>query len=151
MLPALLVGDHFLVNKFVYRLRDPARGEVVVFVYPLDEERDFIKRMIGLPGETVYLEARRIYVNCRPPAPACQPIRDPWGLWEERPGTGDSVGRWEVPAGSYFVLGDNRNNSQDSRYWGFVKRDKIMGKAFIVYWSADSGGVRWERLGKLIS
>jgi signal peptidase I len=151
MIPALLVGDRFLVDKFVYRHRDPARGDVVVFEYPVDEERDFIKRVVGLPGETIHLRGRHIFVNCTPTSPSCQPIKDPWGYYEDRLGMGDHVGKWEIPAGSYFVMGDNRNNSQDSRFWGFVKREKIRGRAFLIYWSSDSGSVRWARLGKRIS
>jgi signal peptidase I len=158
MIPTLLVGDHILVNKFIYRFRDPVRGDVVVFKYPVDEHRDFIKRVVGLPGETIYVRDRQIYVNCSPTQPACQPIKDPWGFYEDRLGLGDSVGKWEVPVGSYFVMGDNRNNSQDSRYWGFVKLDKFKGRAFIIYWSWDSERddkalwerVRWGRLSKLI-
>jgi signal peptidase I len=158
MIPTLLVGDHILVNKFIYRFRDPVRGDVVVFKYPVDEHRDFIKRVIGLPGETIYVRDRHIYVNCTPTLPTCQPIKDPWGYYEERLGASDSLGKWEIPAGSYFVMGDNRNNSQDSRFWGFVKLDKIKGQAFIIYWSWDSDRddkapwerVRWGRLGKLI-
>ncbi len=160
MIPTLLVGDHILVNKFIYRFRDPARGDVVVFKYPVDEHRDFIKRVIGVGGDDVYIKDRQIFINCRPPDPACHAIRDPWGYYEERMGLGqESFGPVHVPPGSYFVMGDNRNNSQDSRYWGFVSRDKIKGQAFVIYWSWDSDRddkrpwerVRWSRLGKLIS
>jgi signal peptidase I len=159
MIPTLLVGDHILVNKFVYRFTDPARGDVVVFKYPQDESRDFIKRIIAVGGEDLYIKDQKIYVNCRPPEPACRPIDDPWGRWEDRFGSGSGeTTAVHVPPGSYFVMGDNRNNSQDSRYWGFVKREKIKGKAFLIYWSWDSdhadrplwGRVRWSRLGKLI-
>ena len=159
MIPTLLIGDHILVNKFIYRFRDPMRGDVVVFKYPVDEHRDFIKRVIGLPGETIFIKDRQIFVNCQPPAPTCQPIKDPWGYYEDRMGVGGEVyGPKEVPPSSYFVMGDNRNNSQDSRYWGFVRVDKIKGQAFVIYWSWDSERddkalwerVRWGRLGKLI-
>ena len=160
MIPTLLVGDHILVNKFLYRFRDPARGDVVVFKFPVDETRDFIKRVIGVGGEDVYIKDQRIYINCRPPEPSCRPIDDPWGKYEQRfgPQTTESFGPVHVPPGSYFVMGDNRNNSQDSRYWGFVRRDKIKGRAFLIYWSWDSEHedrplwerVRWSRLGRLI-
>jgi signal peptidase I len=156
MIPTLLVGDHILVNKFVYRFADPARGDVIVFKYPVDESRDFIKRIIAVGGEDLHIKDQKIYVNCRPPASSCRPIEDPWGRWEERFG-GSETTSVRVPADSYFVMGDNRNNSQDSRYWGFVKREKIKGKAFLIYWSWDSERderpwerVRWSRLGKLI-
>jgi signal peptidase I len=156
MIPTLEIGDHILVNKFVYRFTDPVRGDVIVFKYPVDESRDFIKRIIAVGGEDLHIKDQKIYVNCRPPAPACRPIDDPWGKWEERPGLSETTSV-KVPADSYFVMGDNRNNSQDSRYWGFVKRDKIKGRAFLIYWSWDSERygamwerVRWSRLGKLI-
>ena len=150
MIPTLLVGDHILVNKFIYRFRDPARGDVVVFKYPVEEHRDFIKRVIGVGGDELYIKDRHVYVNCRPPAPTCQPIPEPWAFYEERfMGGADAFGPVRVPPGSYFVMGDNRNNSQDSRYWGFVKAEKIKGKAFVIYWSWDSereGRVPWERV-----
>jgi signal peptidase I len=158
MMPTLLVGDHILVNKFLYRFRDPARGDVIVFKYPVEEHRDFIKRVIGLPGETIYVKDRHVYVNCPPAESACMPVKEPWAFYEDRMGLGESSGRFDVPTGSYFVMGDNRNNSQDSRYWGFVKKEKIKGRAFIVYWSWDSERedkllwerVRWSRPGRLI-
>jgi signal peptidase I len=159
MIPTLLVGDHILVNKFVYRFRDPARGDVVVFKYPVDEHRDFIKRVIGVGGEDVYIKDRQVFINCKPVDTACQPVREPWAYYEDRLGVGaETYGPVHVPPGSYFVMGDNRNNSQDSRYWGFVRRDKIKGQAFVIYWSWDSDRddralwerVRWGRLGHLI-
>lgn len=159
MIPTLLVGDHILVNKFIYRFRDPARGDVIVFKYPQDEHRDFIKRVIAVGGETVLIKDRQVYINCQPPAPACQPIREPWAYYEDRLSAwSETSGPHRVPPGSYFVMGDNRHNSQDSRYWGFVRGEKIKGKAFLVYWSWDSERdgvplwqrVRWSRLARLI-
>jgi len=159
MIPTLLIGDHILVNKFLYRFRDPERGDVVVFKYPVDESRDFIKRVIGVGGEDIFIKDRQIFISCRPPDPGCRPLNDPWGYYEDRVGSSsETFGPVHVPPGSYFVMGDNRNNSQDSRYWGFVKREKIKGKAFIIYWSWDSEPgekplwerVRWRRLGRLI-
>jgi signal peptidase I len=159
MIPTLVVGDHILVNKFLYRFRDPARGDVVVFKYPVDESRDFIKRIVAVGGEEVFIRDREIFINCRPAAPSCQPIADPWAYYEGRPGPpGETFGPTRVPPGAYFVMGDNRNNSQDSRYWGVVRGDKIKGLAFLIYWSWDSEHddrplwqrVRWGRLGHLI-
>jgi signal peptidase I len=159
MIPTLVVGDHILVNKFLYRFRDPARGDVVVFKYPVDESRDFIKRIVAVGGEEVFIKDRQVFINCRPPAPTCQPIPDPAAYYEDRAGPpGETFGPTRVPPGAYFVMGDNRNNSQDSRYWGFVRGDKIKGLAFLVYWSWDSEHddrplwlrVRWGRLGHLI-
>ena len=170
MEPNLLVGDHLLVNKFVFaptlssveRAILPVtairRGEIVVFKYPEDPERDFIKRVIGLSGETIELRDRRILVNGRA-------IEEPYAHYlprPDRPGgseiTSDDVreryGPVVVPSGSVFVMGDNRDNSQDSRYWGFLPKENIKGKALMIYWSFDSseGGLnlftqtRWARL-----
>jgi signal peptidase I len=166
MMDTLLVGDYILVNKFLYGpeipfteqrvpgLRDPQRGDIIVFKYPQDEKRDFIKRIVGTPGDTVQVRGHQVYVNA-------QPIREPYVKRAEGspPSTGQTYCGYAygceptvVPPNSYFVMGDNRDNSQDSRYWGFVKRDKIKGKAFLIYWSWDSDRhwLRWWRLASYI-
>jgi len=170
MEPNLLIGDHLLVNKFVFAptissaersvlpVTAIRRGDIVVFKYPEDPERDFIKRVIGLPGETIELREHRIHVNGAA-------IDEPYAHYLPRPAgpgggevTSDDVrdryGPVVVPAGSVFVMGDNRDNSQDSRYWGFLPKENIKGKALLIYWSFDSseGGLnlftqtRWARL-----
>jgi signal peptidase I len=170
MEPNLLIGDHLLVNKFVFaptlssaeRTLLPTtairRGDIVVFKYPEDPERDFIKRVVGLPGETIELRDHQIHVNGRA-------IEEPHAHYLPRPQgmgggevTSDDVreryGPVQVPAGSVFVMGDNRDNSQDSRYWGFLPKENIKGKALLIYWSFDGseGGLnlftqtRWARL-----
>jgi signal peptidase I len=170
MEPNLLIGDHLLVNKFVFAptvssaerallpMTAIRRGDIVVFKYPEDPERDFIKRVIGLPGETIELRDHRIHVNGRP-------IDEPYAHYLPRPAgpgggetTSDDVrdhyGPVVVPADSVFVMGDNRDNSQDSRYWGFLPKQNIKGKALMIYWSFDSGEgglnlftqTRWARL-----
>jgi signal peptidase I len=161
MMDTLLVGDYILVNKFLYGpevpftdahlpgFRDPERGDIIVFKYPNDETRDFIKRIIAVGGETVQVKDNRAYVNG-------QPLEEPY----VRPGSIPTSPSGHcgylyacdpimVPPGSYFVMGDNRDNSQDSRYWGFVKGEKIRGKAFLIYWSwnGDRHWLRWRRLG----
>ena len=161
MMETLLVGDYILVNKFLFGpeipftdthlpgLRDPARGDIVVFKYPNDESRDFIKRIVAVGGETVQVLDNRAFVNG-------QPLEEPY----VRPGSIPAAPSGHcgylysceptvVPPGAYFVMGDNRDNSQDSRYWGFVKREKIRGKAFLIYWSwnGDRHWLRWRRLG----
>jgi signal peptidase I len=153
MMPAFLVGDHFLVSKASYWFAEPRRGDVIVFRYPVDESRDFIKRVIAVGGEELHINGQKIFVNCKPTEPHCQPITDPWAMWVG-PSTGDQTVSVKVPANSYFVLRDNRNNSQDSRHWGFIRRDKIKGRAYLIYWSWDSAsdgsiweGVRWNRIG----
>jgi signal peptidase I len=166
MMDTLLVGDYILVNKFLYGpevpftdrhvpgLRDPRRGDIVVFKYPQDEKRDFIKRIVAGPGESVQIRGAQVFVDGRP-------LREPYvkGADAPLPAGGSTYCGYAygceatvVPADSYFVMGDNRDNSQDSRYWGFVKRDKIKGKAFLIYWSWDSDRhwLRWWRLGKYI-
>ena len=140
MIPTLLVGDYILVNKFIYRFKDPVRGDVIVFKYPWDEKRDFIKRVVGLGGEEIVIKGRAVFVNGKP-------VDDPHAFFVDSVTT-QEYGPVVVPPGSYFVMGDNRDNSQDSRYWGFLKREKIRGKAFMVYWSWD-GEKRWPRWSRL--
>ena len=166
MMDTLLVGDYILVNKFLYgpevpftdwRLpgfREPHRGDIIVFKYPQDEKRDFIKRIVGTPGDLVQVRGNQVYVNgqamVEPFVKHTNPSPPHGG--QAYCGYAYACESTPVPADSYFVMGDNRDNSQDSRYWGFVKRDKIKGKAFLTYWSWDSDRhwLRWWRLGKYI-
>ena len=150
----LLIGDHLLVNKFVFGptplaigravlpVRAPRRGDVVVFKYPDEPDRDFIKRIIGLPGETIELRNKKVYING-------QPIDEPYVHFLSPPSSDyqevtsfdvrERYGPVTVPPNQYFVMGDNRDNSQDSRYWGFLPRGYIKGKAALIYWSYESG------------
>ena len=170
MEPNLLIGDHLLVNKFVFAptlsgaerlllpMTDVRRGDVVVFKYPEDPERDFIKRVIGLPGETIQLKDHRIHVNGLPidePYAHYMPRQDAPGLHETTSeDVRDRYGPVVVPANAVFVMGDNRDNSQDSRYWGFLPKENIKGRALMIYWSfdGDDGSLnvlthtRWARL-----
>jgi len=167
MMDTMLVGDYILVNKFLYgpelpltdyrlpALRHPERGDIIVFKYPQDEKRDFIKRIVGLPGEQVQIRGAQVSVNGRPLVePYVKKVDSPLGHSGQPSYCGYAYGcePTRVPADSYFVMGDNRDNSQDSRYWGFVKRDKIKGKAFLIYWSWDGSKhwLRWWRLGRYI-
>jgi len=155
MIPTLLVGDHILVNKLIYRFRDPKRLEVVVFKFPLDPKKDYIKRVIGLPGDKVVINNKAVYVNGM-----C--LKEPYvrhsdsRIIPSQIQPRDNYGPIVVPADSYFVLGDNRDSSFDSRYWGFVPRKAIIGKAMIIYFSWNPHGssplhwVRWRRIGKII-
>lgn len=151
----LLIGDHLLVNKFVYAptatwlerrllpVADIERGDIVVFKYPEDPERDFIKRVIGLPGETLEVREKRVYINGRL-------LDEPYVFYLEPPGQlsahhettavdlREQYGPITVPPDSYFVMGDNRDNSQDSRYWGMLPRTYVKGKALVVYWSYEA-------------
>jgi signal peptidase I len=161
MMDTLLVGDYILVNKFLYGaelpytdthlpgFRDPSRGDIIVFKYPQDESRDFIKRIVAVGGETVQVRDNRVLINGRPlDEPYVRPGSIP-ALASGHCGYLYACEPTVVPPGSYFVMGDNRDNSQDSRYWGFVKREKIRGKAFLIYWSwnGDRHWLRWRRLG----
>jgi signal peptidase I len=150
----LLVGDHLLVNKFIFAPTATAaeerllpiepirRGDVVVFKYPEEPERDFIKRVIGLPGETLELRNKRVYING-------QRLNETYVHFLSPPSSKDgevasydvreSYGPVTVEANHYFVMGDNRDNSQDSRWWGFLPRHYIKGKALMVYWSYEAG------------
>ncbi len=159
----LAVGDHILVNKFIYgtkipftdkrvlTIRDPKRGDVVVFEYPEDPSKDFIKRVVGLPGDVVEGRDKKIFVNGKV-------YENPHEVHKEKDiipkvqNPRDSFGPVSVPAGSYFVMGDNRDRSYDSRFWGFVKNDKLKGLAFIKYWSwdAEKFRVRFGSIGRLI-
>jgi signal peptidase I len=151
----LLIGDHLLVNKFIFaptasRLEQALlpvasikRGDVIVFKYPEDPERDFIKRVIGLPGETVEVREKKVYVNGQaldePYAHYLLPVSTPSEFHEVTSfDVRERYGPVTVPADQYFVMGDNRDNSQDSRYWGFLRRDYVKGKALIIYWSYEA-------------
>jgi signal peptidase I len=152
----LLIGDHLLVNKFVLGptasslerallpVADVRRDDVVVFKYPEEPDRDFIKRVIGLPGETVEVREKKVYINGKALDEPFTHFLDPIGSASEfhevtSIDVRERYGPVTVPANQYFVMGDNRDNSQDSRYWGFLPRDYIKGKALVIYWSYEAG------------
>jgi signal peptidase I len=149
----LLIGDHLLVNKFIFGptplaigravlpVRPIRRGDIVVFKYPDEPERDFIKRVIGLPGETIELKNKKVHVNGQPlDEPYVHFITAPSNDYQEVTSfdVRERFGPVTVPADHYFVMGDNRDNSQDSRYWGFLPRGHVKGKALLIYWSYES-------------
>lgn len=156
MKPTLLVGDHILVNKFIYGIKipftdktiinlgKPNRGDVVVFKYPLDTKKDYIKRVVGLPGDKVELVNKQLFINDRV-------TDDPHASYSIY-GNLRNFGPVSVPAHHLFVMGDNRDESSDSRVWGFVPDAYLKGKAFLIYWSWDrtNFGVRWSRLGDIV-
>lgn len=160
MIPTLLVGDHILVNKFLYGIRNPFTGatwisignpeprDVVVFKFPLNPSQDFIKRVVGIAGDKIEIIDKKLYVNDTPFEVGSAIYMDAKIISGER----DNLGPITVPADSLFVMGDNRDNSHDSRFWKFVPLKDVKGKAFMLYWSWDSEsfGVRWGRLGNLI-
>ncbi|MCF8025094.1 MAG: signal peptidase I [Desulfobacteraceae bacterium] len=163
MEPTLQVGDHILVNKFIYGVRlpianttiipvsEPERGDIIVFEYPVDPDKDFIKRVVAVAGDVVEIRDKKVYVNGRR---VDNYLVKHTGnrVLSEAASSRDNFGPVTVPQDSYFVLGDNRDNSYDSRFWGFVRESALKGEAFIIYWSWDSDdfGVRWGRIGKIL-
>lgn len=164
MIPTLLVGDYLLVNKlsfgirnpfkddFIYQWSLPKRQEIVVFTYPEDKNLDFIKRVIGLPGDTVEIVNKQVFVNGRP-------LKEPYVQFTDKEiypreiSPRDNFGPVKVPPGYLFVLGDNRDQSYDSRFWGFVPIHSLKGKALIIYfsWDSEKGKIRFNRIGKPIN
>lgn len=163
MVPTLLIGDHILVNKFLYGtkipfsngrilvFKKPEKGDIIVFKYPEDPSRDFIKRVVAVEGDVVESKNKIIYVNAKPISEPYAQHTDnsvrPIGI-EPR----DNFGPFIVPKNKFFVMGDNRDQSYDSRYWGYVDMKDIKGKALILYWSWDSKNnwVRFGRIGRLV-
>ncbi len=157
----LLIGDHLLVNKFIMgptasRLERAllpmtpiTRGDILVFKYPEEPDRDFVKRIIGLPGDTLELKEKKVYING-------VPLDEPYVHFLQPPGAGadlhevtsidvrERYGPVTVPENQYFAMGDNRDNSADSRYWGFLPRDYVKGKALLIYWSYQSDREDYE-------
>jgi len=163
MVETLLVGDHILVNKFLYGVKipllrktiipvaNPQRGDIVVFIYPNDRSKDFIKRVIGVGGDTIEIKNKKIFINGKE-------YSDSYGIYSDNiiyPASmqpRDNYGPVTVPKNSIFVMGDNRDESLDSRFWGFVDLKDVEGKAFIIYWSwnHEDHNLRWQRLGNLL-
>jgi signal peptidase I len=184
MMPTLLIGDFILVNKFAYGLRlpvahtkffeigEPERGDVMVFRFPRDPSIDYIKRVIGLPGDVIGYRDKVIYVNGAPIGQqrlgrytgvgsgevmtgASLRLEDLQGVQHEilvREAAPNLSGEFRVPEGHFFMVGDNRDNSNDSRFWGVVPEQNIVGKAFMVWmnWDSKNGGVSWDRIGRSI-
>ncbi|MCL5277124.1 MAG: signal peptidase I [Deltaproteobacteria bacterium] len=163
MEPTLLIGDHILVNKFIYGMhvpftndvvlpvRAPERGNVIVFEYPKDESIDFIKRVIGLPGDRLQIIDKRVYINGKELSEPYAYHGDP-EILPAAESPRDNFGPITVPKGEYFMMGDNRDFSNDSRFWGFVDRDLILGQADIIYfsWNPRTLHIRFDRFGMLI-
>ena len=160
MKETLKIGDHILVNKFIFGPRipytdlrifsftKPKRGDVIVFLEPTDKKKDFIKRVIGLPGETLEVKDRQVYIN----GETLEEVGYVNHLKRPFHSPLDKYGPIEIPENSYFMMGDNRENSSDSRVWGTLPFELIKGKAFMIYWSWDGPNrrVRWKRIGDII-
>jgi len=171
MKQTLLIGDHILVNKFIYGVKvpfskttiipfkKPKHGDIVVFKFPIDPEKDFIKRVVGLAGDKVEIRNKQVFVNNIKVDSSFAQFTDsfmvpgcPPGSRKDAPCRKDNLGPIEVPANQLFVMGDNRDQSFDSRFWGFVDLKAVSGEAFIIYWSWDNNnfGIRWKRIGNML-
>jgi signal peptidase I len=184
MMPTLLVGDFILVNKFAYGIRlpvlntkiidigEPQRGDVVVFRYPKDPSVDYIKRVVGLPGDRIGYYNKMLHINGKPVAQVPAGVYVGTGSGVSMSGAGERLeqlgdvqhrilvmprtpgmeGEYVVPKNQYFVMGDNRDNSNDSRYWGTVPEQNLVGKAFRIWmnWDSANGGIEWDRIGRKI-
>ncbi|MBW2742255.1 MAG: signal peptidase I [Deltaproteobacteria bacterium] len=159
----LQIGDHILVNKFIYGVKlpftmttiipykKPQRGDIVVFKFKEDPKKDFIKRTIGVPGDVIEIKNKEIHVN-KKRLEQDYAIYTDLHIIPKAMQPRDNFGPVTVPEDSIFVMGDNRDHSYDSRFWGFVDLKDVKGKAFIIYWSWDNDnfGVRWGRIGKIL-
>jgi signal peptidase I len=164
MQDTLLIGDYILVNKFIYGVKlpftdytvipvkEPKRGDIIVFKYPQDPSKDFIKRVVAVGGDTVEIRDKKVFVNNEAVQDQAYAIHSdpsvrPFGF-DPR----DNLHPITVPEDKLFVMGDNRDESNDSRFWGFVDVSAVRGKAFMLYWSWDREdfGARWNRIGKII-
>jgi len=137
MEPTLLVGDHFIVDTKTYKNEKPKRGDIIIFEYPKDPSKEFVKRVIGIEGEKIEIIRNKIYIND-------QLIDDPWGHFAMPGSSIEDYGPVRTPEGSLFVMGDNRDNSQDSRFWGFVNIEKVKGKALWLYWAKNKTRIGME-------
>jgi signal peptidase I len=151
MSPAILNGDYIMTQKWPYKKSEVHRGDVIVFPYPKDESRLFIKRVVSLPGEKLKIVKQRVFINDRA-------LDEPYALHSQPVGDSPLVPRDDldsiiIPEGHVFVMGDNRENSEDSRYWGFLKISKIVGEVKMIYWSNINSWdqIRWDRIGKLVN
>lgn len=163
MKQTLQIGDHILVNKFIYGVKfpylnktiipvsEPDRGDIIVFKFPVDPEQDFIKRVVAVAGDVVESRNKVVYVNNKKVEEDFSIRVDPH-TYPASIQARDNFGPLKVPENSVFVMGDNRDQSFDSRFWGFVDLKVVSGKAFMIYWSWDKDkfGVRWSRLGQLL-
>ncbi len=164
MKPTLEIGDHILVNKLSYGLKipylrttlistgQPERGDIAVFIYPVDKNKDFIKRVIAVGGDVVEIKNKKVFVN-GVSAPEPYAVHNEEVIFPKAIQPRDNFGPVKVPEGTIFVMGDNRDQSYDSRFWGFVRLEDVIGKAVVIYWSWDGDAFRprWNRIGKVLN
>ena len=145
MVPTLQVGDHIIVDKWAFKDKSPERGDLVVFRFPKNRDLDFIKRSVAIEGDLIEIRNKVLYING-------DDVDEPYTVFidDNILPTRDNFGPFPVPEGQIFTLGDNRDNANDSRFWGPVDVDDVIGKARIIYWSWDKDikAVRWDRIGR---
>lgn len=154
MTPTMAIGDHILEDKITYNFRAPLRREIVLFPYPEDETKTFIKRIIGLPGETIEIRDKTIYINGEPLSEAAYTQHLDPTFFDAQTNARDNLAQQVIPSDSYFLLGDNRDQSLDSRFFGVIHENEILGKARVIYWSSPEAlaftNIRWERIGQIL-
>lgn len=165
MLETLQIGDQILVNKFIYGVKipftngkilipvkEPQKGDIVVFIYPEDPTKDFIKRVVGTAGDTIQIIDKNVFVNDKLVEGKPYAIHTDHRIYPADLTTRDNLKKIIVPENKLFVMGDNRDNSHDSRFWGYVDLTAVKGKAMIIYWSWNKNkfGVRWDRIGDIL-
>ena len=152
MLPTILIGDYILVNKYIYRFSDPKRGDLVIFPLPNKPDANYVKRIVALEGDKLEIKEKKVFING-------QQIVEPYAITSDnnilQPGLSprDTFGPVIVPEKHVFVLGDNRDNSNDSRFFGFVKKETVKARVQVVYFSIDQDNntIRWNRIGRLLN
>lgn len=151
MLNTLLIGDHIICDKLFYKNSGIKRGDVVIFPFPKDPKVNYIKRVVGLGGEKLEIKDKQVYIDGNILSEGYM-INEPDKIFSSKASPRDNFGPVEIPKDSVFVMGDNRDNSFDSRFWGCVSKSAIKGKAIYKYWSwnSDVSSVRWERIGEKI-
>jgi signal peptidase I len=137
MLDTLLIGDYIIVNRLAYKFSEPGRGDVVVFEYPVEPSKNFIKRLIGLPGDRIKIVNKDVYINGKALDEPYKEVRDR-NYYPATLSTRDNVEEFTVPKGKYFMMGDNRDASYDARFWGFISKDMMKGRALFIYWSLET-------------
>lgn len=149
MSPSLLVGDCIMADKSLQDIADIERGDIVVFAYPRDPQLDYVKRAIGLPGDILEIKDKEVFINGQRHAESYAVYSDE-RIFPASVNRRDNIGPVTVPDNALFVMGDNRDRSNDSRFWGFLKSDNLKGRVSLIYWSwnRDKPGVRWDRIGK---
>lgn len=145
MAPTLLAGDYVLMDKAAHW---PARGDLVLFTDPAEADQLLVKRVVGMGGEEIVVDGHDVYVNCEPRSEGCRPLAEPYADWSAEARAPGNAGPVQIPTEAVFVMADNRNAGEDSRHWGPLARDRIVGRPVWVYWSADGDGhPRWDRVG----